>query len=159
MKLLATLPANRSLVGTLVILGGDADQDVVAGPFRCRGKADGQIAARNGNPSRDPLRPFGDHPDGVSRVIAVQRDKPPARAYGPAFVLLSPVGGPAYQARLNGREGLALHGGALNEDGTLRSTEGCLRLDHDSATRVADLLDAERTAGREVFYECRTGIK
>ena len=154
MKLLARLPKDRYDAGTLVVLGGDADQDVVAGPFRCRGEADNSGAKAHGNVLEDPTRSYGDHPAGTYRVASVVREPQPPRTYGPVFIALAPVAGEAWQARENGRKGFGIHGGAPHADGRLRETFGCLRIDDAAAIALADLLEAERAAGREVFYVC-----
>ena len=153
MKLVSFLPGNRLVAGSLTVT--DDTGAIVFGPVPVRGKADGQIAAAHGNPGRDPERIDGDHPTGRYRVVRVEKDKPPAHSYGPCFLLLDPVGGDALIAKQNGRSGLAIHGGDPAPDGSLRATEGCLRVSNATATVLAGFIDPELAAERAVEYECK----
>lgn len=150
MRLRAVLPTNRWLAGTLMV--EDDSGSVVLGPFPCRGKADGYIAGVHSNPDRDPTRPFGDHPAGLYLISVVQRDKPPAHSYGPFFLLMDPMSGDALTAKENGRTGLAIHGGDLNADGSLRATEGCLRTTNEAISQIG----AMEPLGW--FYECEDRV-
>lgn len=152
MKINSSLPADRWKAGSLTVT--DDAETVLLGPVPARGKADGQIAAAHGNPARDPEKVDGDHPTGVYRVVLVQHDKAPVHSYGPFFLLLDPIGGDALIAKTHGRAGLAIHGGDPAADGSLRATEGCLRVTNDTAIRLAALVEPELAAGREVRYEC-----
>jgi hypothetical protein len=58
------LPADRTQKGTLSLVAADG-ATLLAGPFQTYGKADGQTAAANGNPTRNTLLPFGDTPLGT----------------------------------------------------------------------------------------------
>ena len=146
MKLRSVLPINRWLPGLLTV--EDDFGAVVLGPFPCRGKADGQIAAAKGNPSRFPTMPYGDHPSGAYRVLYTETGKLPASSFGPFFLLLDPLSGRAAVAKQNGRAGLAIHGGDLNPDGSLRSTKGCLRISNEAVSQIAAL------GPTGWFYEC-----
>lgn len=133
----ARLPMNRRLPGVLTL---EDDGTVLLGPYPCRGKADGAVAEFHGNAQRLPWIPYGDHPAGAYRVVLVQRDKPPHRTYGPFFILLDPVSGDAARAKMNGRTGIAIHGGDAVADGSLRATEGCLRTTNEAVTFLAALV-------------------
>jgi hypothetical protein len=149
MRLRSVLPANRWLSGRLWL--EDDDGVVLLGPYPCRGKADGAIAAWHGNPSRDPVEPFGDHPTGEYVVSDVVRGKLPLRTYGPYFFLLDPVGGQALEAEEAERRGLAIHGDDPNDDGSLRATEGCLRVANKAIADLAILVRVGMT------YRCEEG--
>lgn len=151
MKLYALLPASRFEAGECWV--EDADGARVYGPVRCRGEADNTGAMQHGNPQEDPKRSYGDHPYGLYRVAQLLYDPKPALSYGPVFIAINPVGGEAWEARLAGRTGFGIHGGALHEDGRLRETYGCLRVDDDTVLALAERLEEERKGGREVFYE------
>jgi L,D-transpeptidase-like protein len=131
----ARVPKDRLAEGTVEIL--DAAGSVIAGPFECRAKADNAGAAQHGNPTRDPLRPFGDHPSGSYVVQAIEHGKSPAHTYGPVFMLLDPTDGDALQARRNGRTGLAIHGGDPSATMMLRPTFGCLRVSNAAIVEMA----------------------
>jgi len=152
MKIHSSLPPDRLKAGSLIVT--DDAGTVLWGPVAARGKADGQIAAAHGNPARDPERVDGDHPTGSYRVVRVEQDKSPAHSYGPFFFLLDPVDGDAEIAKRNGRTGLAIHGGDPTADGSLRATEGCLRITNAAATALAGFVKPELSAGRAVSYEC-----
>lgn len=152
-KIYAALPLSRFEAGELWV--EDADGVRIFGPVRCRGEADNAGAMQHGNPQEDPKRAFGDHPYGLYRVGQPIHDPKPEASYGPVFIPLSPVAGEAWEARLAGRTGFGAHGGKLHADGRLRETYGCLRVDDATAEQLADLVEAEKAAGRDVFYECR----
>jgi len=126
------LPADRTQKGTLSLVADDG-ATVIAGPFQTYGKADGQTATANGNPSRNTLLPFGDTPLGTYSVpgMEVTGDGTgrSAHSYGPnGAIRLNPTGGNAATAAIAGRQYLLIHGGDLNAAGALRPTNGCLRL-------------------------------
>ena len=93
--------------------------------------------------------PFGDHPFGTYRVTMLEPGKLPAHTYGPGFLLLDPVAGDALEGKEHGRAGLGIHGGAPLPDGTLRATDGCLRVRNDTA----EALLAHVTVGTEYVCE------
>src|SRR5262249_4637698 len=141
-KLYSRLPKDRTAEGALWVVG--EDDRIQIGPERCRGKSDNQTAIAHGNPSRDPLRPFGDHPLGTYRVTSVRRssgDPERWRHYGPAFLALEPVAGDALKAAQDGRTDLGIHGGLVLENGQLRPTFGCLRVLDDFDAVLADLVE------------------
>jgi hypothetical protein len=133
-----TLPRDRHQLGMLEVLS----DDTVLFACACYGKSDNAYAAQNGNPERDPLRIGGDLPMGTysGRVNGVLLS---LHTYGPhPVVRLDPTGGDAAIAERNGRRGLLAHGGALNAQGKLRPTHGCLRLaDGDQEQLVRTLGD------------------
>ena len=65
------------------------------------------------------------------------------RTYGeqPRFVL-NPISGDALIGLNNGRRGILMHGGALNAQGGLRPTWGCLRWDDGTAMQACGWLGA-----------------
>lgn len=138
MMLRALLPRNRWNTGRLWV--ETSAGAILAGPWPCRGKADGQIALLHGNPSRDPTKPYGDHPTGTYKVSALVHNKQPVRSYGPCFILLDPVAGDALTAEEAERVGLAIHGGDPTPEGTLRASEGCLRVSNATSTLLAGIV-------------------
>ena len=126
------------------------------GPARCYADADGAAAAAHGNPSEASTRAYGDHPFGLSEAVAVVWSSTEAerRSYGPVRIRLDGVAGDALTAKQNGRTGICIHGGALNDRGELRATNGCLRVDDDTAVALASAAEAELKAGRSVGYSC-----
>ena len=123
------LPHDRSQPGRLRLMTeGMALWDCPA-----LGKADNAGAAAHGNPTRDPLRPYGDLPTGTYAVIGVspvdRGDAEEVDRFGPwGKMVLDPEGGPALEAKRNGRYGLLIHGGRLSPAQRLRPTYGCLRV-------------------------------
>ena len=122
---------------------------------RAYADADSGEARRHGNPSEEATRPFGDHPFGESRVVAVIRSETKAdrERYGPVRLALDPVAGQALEAKKAGRTGLAIHGGPTR-DGALRATHGCLRVDDATAEALAGPADEQIRAGGMVTYVC-----
>lgn len=157
MKLYSLLPTNRYEAGEFWI--EDVEGVRIYGPARCRGEADNAAARKADNVVEDPTRAYGDHPYGLYRAVAVAwidvNHQRQYDSYGPCFIKLRPVAGQAWEARQNGRNGFGAHGGKLHDDGRLRETFGCLRLDNDVAKDVGTTVEAELKAGREVFYEAR----
>lgn len=150
MRLRSRLPRNRWQTGRLWVEKDDGS--VMVGPWLCRGKADSQFALQHHNPDRDPLKPFGDHPTGTYTVAALVHGKLPESTYGPCFILLDPIGGDALKAEEAERRGLAIHGGQLTPDGSLRATEGCLRTTNAAVAILAGLVPI----GTE--YVCEEGL-
>ena len=125
------------------------------GPARAYADADGAAAAAHGNQDEDPTQPFGDHPFGLSNAVAVRWSTTDAerQKYGPVRILLEGLAGDALVAKQNGRTGICIHGGPLRE-GQLRATNGCLRVDDDTAVALARAVEIELQAGRAVGYAC-----
>ncbi len=158
MKIYSRLPKDREQPGIVwwVKRSGVADgaREIIVGPYRARGEADNSGAAAHGNVQEDPARAYGDHPSGYYRVNRVADDPQPPRSYGPFFLGLDPVDGEALQAKRNGRVGLGIHGGDLGPEQILRPTFGCLRVDNQTIIDLAQDVQAELQAGRQVLYEC-----
>ncbi len=152
MKVWSKLSPNRLAEGTLWVTN---DEDaLLLGPVRARGEADNSGAAAHGNPIEDPTKAYGDHPGGLYRILLVLRHPSPEHSYGPAFLKLDPVSGEALTAKQNGRSGFGIHGGDFHQDGRLRETYGCLRVENETAAQLADLLDLLLQQGEIIFYEC-----
>lgn len=122
-KIVITLPANRWNNGTLVALD-DAGAVLLECP--ARGKADGGLANKAGNPLRDPTRRNGDTPTGGYALTAVRRFDSRDPKFGWGFIPLDPVSGAALAAKKNGRTGLGIHCGRSQT--ALIATEGCVRI-------------------------------
>lgn len=137
------LPRDRTKTGSIVL--EDDLGRVLAGPFACYGKADDKEAGLQGNPKRDPRRPFGDTPYGTYSVTGFLPSGDgttlTARQYGPAGVIvLKPESGDAFEAYLNGRNGLLIHGGDPSPSGGLKATFGCIRLANDDMQAMMQVL-------------------
>jgi lipoprotein-anchoring transpeptidase ErfK/SrfK len=152
LKILVSLPVDRTQLGTLTVV--DDQGEVLVGPFPCDGKSDNEAAIEAGNPTRNPELPFGDTPLGeYTGALRREADSPAAeRSFGPPdesgaipIVALSAQQGPtqAWRAFLNHRTGLAIHCGDPNGQGGLRPTHGCIRLSNvdDHAMMLATLGD------------------
>jgi hypothetical protein len=143
----AQLVADRHRAGILRV----AVEHQVLWESRCLGNAD--TAATPDDPTDNPLKIFGDHPAGDYLVTQDITYKTPHAKYGRAFLLLDPTAGDALTAKHNGRTGLAIHGGPLNADGSLRATLGCLRVDDDIAIALALVVSFALPRG-SVHYRC-----
>jgi hypothetical protein len=111
--------------------------------YRVLGRSDNRRAASVGNPTRDPLRRFGDIPAGEYLARVEPREMLPRRTYGPYRpIRLIPVGGPALEALRNGRSGLLQHSGSPTATGALRPTFGCVRCYDADQLALLALLDA-----------------
>lgn len=128
--------SDRTKPGTLSVYRGI---ERIAGPFRCLAKSDNTAAAQAGNPTRDPLKRMGDAPLGRSSLTLCAPGTP-ERSYGPGKrYLLTGATGDALTAKKNGRQGIMIHGGALNANGSLRPTHGCIRVDDSTMAILAGL--------------------
>jgi hypothetical protein len=142
-KLVIMLPEDRRYAGTLRLESEDGD--VVAGPFPVCGRADEGAALRHGNPSRNPLLPFGDTPLGRYRVEGILPSgagtERPADRYGPhGVIVLTPTSGDAALADANGRFHLLIQGGAAAPGRQLRPTNGSLRLGNREQKQLIEIL-------------------
>ena len=136
-KIVVSLPRNRSSLGKLALI--DDSGELIYGPVRAYGKADNAMAARKGNPTRDPKRPFGDTPSGGYAVRFSPAPMADRSTYGQYRVgFLDPLSGDALTAEENGRTGLWLHGGTVR-DGQLRPTYGCIRVDDGTMLELYEL--------------------
>jgi hypothetical protein len=128
------LPENRRFCGSLTLFSPSGD--VVLGPLPVAGTADQELAAKNFNPTRTPLLPYGHTPQGFyrfSRLISMREgDLVDIARYGRfGIAVFDPCAGDAALAEAAGRFELWLHGGSFIED-KLSSTAGSLRVfDHD----------------------------
>jgi hypothetical protein len=151
LMLWACLPADRAGQGVVWAAG----QGRVLALGRAYGLADHQMAAVHHNAVEDPTQAFGEHPAGIYRVTGVVASTPEhVDSYGPDFLVLEPVGGEALTAQANGRTGIGIHGGRPREDGSLRPTYGCLRVENAWMVVTAAEVRAALDAGVEVFYTC-----
>lgn len=123
------LPSSRVPPGWLHLIGGLGQ---LIESFPCLGKADNERALAKGNPSRDPVRPFGDTPTGLYLPTKVERFSGTHERIGLAWIPM--VGGgrandQAATACAPGkmqRTGLGIHAG---RDGSkLFPTYGCIRM-------------------------------
>lgn len=130
------LPLDRANEGLLRLI---AEEGTELGRWPCRGKADSARARQEGNPGRDPTRPYGDTPSGGYEPATVVALDPPHPVMGRLCVPLNGTSGAALQAKLNGRKGLAIHGG--RGDDRLVATHGCIRMYDKDINRLHQLLD------------------
>lgn len=141
MKVIVDLKTNRLKTGLLSVV---EDGQTVLGPYVCLGKSDNAAAAKEGNPTRNPLFRNGDMPTGewlITRVITTATNGLPIASYGPHGALdLQPFSGQCVQAYKNGRSGIWIHSGNLNAAGKLRPTYGCVRLHNDDMLQLINKL-------------------
>jgi hypothetical protein len=152
------LGANRDRTGYLSVcddLGG-----VLAGPFPVSARAADSIASENGNPTREPVLPFGDPPTGRYKVVdAIPTGQgTPYRGdlYGDeGAIVLAPVSGVAALADACGRFQILIHGGRPSDDGRLRMSSGNFRVfDHD----LKSLIDAVKSGAGISIVECEESL-
>jgi hypothetical protein len=140
-----TLHASRS-TGRMTV-ADEAGNILAVVPFLAL--SDNARAAQEGNPTRDPLKPYGDTPTGV---WAVQQGTPQlnVRTYGPyAPLILSPLSGQAVLAYADGkRSGIWVHSGDLSTTGHLRPTYGCIRVHNSSLGLFRELSQAHGPIAR-----------
>lgn len=137
-RTMVKLPDDRSKYGSIEVVDGTGH--VLAGPFSPLGQATRSEAAAHGNASRNPTLPYGNTPGEyavrgiVSTGLGTSHS---ARTYGTAgAVVLDPVSGQALTAEQNERTGLLIHGGALNSNGGLRPTFGCVRVANEDLAKI-----------------------
>lgn len=141
MKLIALLPIDRALEGTIRLL---AEDNTELGRWPCRGKADSTKAMQNHNPRRDPALPYGDTPSGEYLPAKVAHLDPPHETLGGLIIPLEGCAGDALMAHQNGRTGLAIHANRGND--RLVATHGCLRMYDRDLARLAELLDTSKAS-------------
>lgn len=138
------LTADRTQGGMLTIKDHTGAQ--VGYGLSVLGKAAIDNAAAHGNRACDPLQLFGDTPTGSYNFLEMTEFVAPynnAHSYGPYGVIrMDPATGDAYQAKLNGRTGILIHAGDLGPGGTLRRTNGCLRLMNEEYKYLKDQINA-----------------
>lgn len=129
--LLIVVPRGRAYCGRATLVG--ADGNIGAGPFRTLATASARIARKNGNPTCDPLRPFG-HPPVGSFIVAgslpptYRHPRRPGRFGAVGALLLKATGGDALASLSLGRTLFVLHGGPLDAAKRLRLTRGGVRM-------------------------------
>lgn len=131
LKVIITLPTNRWNTGIIRVETPKGEELFAS---LCRGKADGQNAAKHGNPSRDPMQQWGDTPTGTydkTRLVEFAE----RTQLGDAWVPIKGKSGDARTARVNGRTGLGIHAGRGEK---LMATYGCVRLRQSDFDRFAD---------------------
>jgi len=152
------LGANRDRTGYLSVC--DDQGRVFVGPLPISARAADSIASENGNPTREPVLPFGDPPTGRYRVVdAIPTGQgTPYRGdlYGDAgAIVLAPVSGDAALADACGRFQLLIHGGRPSDDGRLRVSSGNFRLfDHD----LKSLIDVVKSGAGTSIVECEESL-
>lgn len=129
-RLIVWLPEDRAGIGDALLL---TSAGLSFGPFPVLGKADSRMAARHGNPARDPVKPYGDTPTGTYRLASWSPVPAGKQArFGALWFPLVGQSGQARRAVEGGRSGLMIHGGRGDR---LVATYGCLRLrDRDVET-------------------------
>ncbi len=141
MRIEIRIPANRNLRGVLRLID---ERGVTVFTCPALAKADNARARREGNPSRDPLKRFGDTPLGTwEGRIGPRFSKPEdVRTYGVHRVItLRATGGDALVAAKKGkRSGIWLHGGAPGIGGILRPTFGCVRVADDHMGAILEII-------------------
>lgn len=141
MRISIALPADRVRPGRLrLVSDGGVLLDVP-----CLGKADSGRALKEGNPDRDPVKPYGDTPGGTYHAAKVVTFDPEHQRMGRHAIPLIGSGGPALKA-MDLRTGLYIHATPGNDAnrGTDRliPTFGCVRLlDADMAALAQRLGD------------------
>lgn len=111
----------------------DEDGQVVLGPWPCLGCCDSTAAAAHGNPSCNPLKPWGNTPTGDYQIQGLLNHgtlEANLHSYGPWDALvLDGLTGDAYAAThgTGERSGIEAHGGDPSSTGGLRVTHGCPR--------------------------------
>lgn len=134
--------SDRTLSGNLTLM--DGPDIILAGPYEALGLADSSAAKAKGNPDRDPTHIYGDTPTGTYNIPGMFETgtgtRYSERSYGNAGALiLEPIEGEAKKARLNGRSGLLIHGGATR-NGELRPTHGCIRLFNEDLAELIEII-------------------
>lgn len=151
MRIAIRLPKNRVMAGTLQLVGDDG-AEILRGD--ALGRSDALAAVKAGNPSRNPLKSYGDTPVGQYLGALMAGCLQPARSYGLCPpISLSPVSGQALQAKLNGRRGLLIHSGDLGLQGGLRPTHGCVRIHPATHQALVDALGARKRSAVTVSIE------
>ena len=124
-------PKDRMKLGRASLVRDDGT--VILADMPVLGISDNAAAIAHNNPTHDPLKPFGNTPTGLSKLVKLS-PRADVDAYGPNPVYsMDPVSGDILKAESAPyfRSGLWHHGGALNPAYTqwkgLRPTYGCVR--------------------------------
>lgn len=148
MKISVLLPRDRTRPGTLFLFSGTVE----IFSADCLGKADNAQAAKNGNPTRDPVRPWGDTPTGTYHPVKVRRFEPEHATLGPYAIPLLGAGGQALEACTArpdkpARTELYVHATRTNDAGRgedrLIPTYGCLRLEDGDMKALVEAIGDE----------------
>ncbi|MGT2505595.1 L,D-transpeptidase [Cupriavidus basilensis] len=141
--------------------------EVLYGPFEIIGRSsrswpDGHGGrTQNQNTTLDSLHKDGNTPTGEYRVTTFAPNGGSTgrsvETYGPHGVfVLDPSGGDALIAKNNGRVGLYIHSGHRMPDGSLMSTEGCLRMGDDHIKGLYDAVMSVIDGGPNPVCEVTT---
>src|SRR5262245_23174974 len=142
-EIVVTLPADRSKSGSIELRDGRGN--TVAGPFPCLGLADRSAADAHGNHDRIPTLPYGNTPTGdysIDRIVDSSagtrlgdaRSQSGYLSYGrEGVIVMTPTSGDALS-----RPGIWIHSGDLSGGGELRPTNGCIRVEPGTMTRLRD---------------------
>jgi hypothetical protein len=135
------LPRDRTRLGELRFYADSMDQ-LFSCP--CLGKSDNIEASAAGNPHRLTTIRNGDTPTGTFRVLGVRSmggSSAALHSYGPhKTISIEGTSGDALKAKINGRFGLLIHGGAARTNGGLRPTLGCPRVSNESMAKLNELM-------------------
>jgi uncharacterized membrane protein YgcG len=106
--------------------------------------ASAEIAAKHGNATCDPLRPWGHPAPGVYQLIAYgPAPKGCENEYGKYLLAFQPMSGAALDAESYGRLTLLAYSGPPDGKRRLRRTQGGLRFDPQFMKLIAKRLDGE----------------
>ncbi len=137
------LQKDRTIPGLLIATKSTGERI----QMRCLGLADLTAALAHGNPTLDPLKPFGNLGTGTYQgylTVAAPNTPQDLRSYGPyRRIALHGISGDALKGKLNGRAGELIHGGAPSATGGLRPTHGCARVDDVNMELLAEFCDGE----------------
>jgi hypothetical protein len=145
------LPNDRTKTGTLTLVDANTGLPLF-GPVPVLGRAARNTATAHGNPSGDPLLPFGDTPTGTYNVPNIVRNGTgttrPTIQYGESgSIVLDPTSGNALTAKNNGRTGLLIHAGrhansSVVAPSALKPTNGCIRMRDWDLQQLIDAIQA-----------------
>ncbi len=141
-----------------------AGEELLTG-LECLGVADNQAAIAHGNPSKDPLRPFGNTPVGLYHGVIIGAAVGDPNGYGTERrILIVPKSGPCVlaEAEPNNRAGLLCHGGALNPNYKawhgLRPTFGCIRFSDMGMKAILSVVDRYKGSEFDVSIEEKDAV-
>ena len=138
------LPTDRNRVGRLLLT--DNDGFPLLGPYPVCGRANDFAASEHGNPTRSPLRPYGDTPTGQYRVrgfAATGAGTPyDTRKFGRSgMIVLEPLQSEAPIAGRNDGWVLLIHAGTPNPGSSLLyATNGSLRMYDNDLRELIDVI-------------------
>ena len=131
------LPTDRKKTGTLTLVDTTTGLTLF-GPSPVLGRAARDTAKAKGNAAADPLKPFGDTPQGTYKVTTIVKNGAgttrPSLQYGESgSIVLDPSAGEALTAKNNGQTGILIHAGrhansSVVAASALKSTNGCIRM-------------------------------